>query len=110
MSINTSTKLKEPRLKSYTKEELGSCPGCGHGVPVFADKTVLRIHNLEFTNKSSKYNFRLTITDENGRSVNHSPVFYFESGLKFLTESNNLAKDFDNSFDIIHTMRFLQKN
>lgn len=25
------------RLKSYTKEELGSCPGCGHGVPLIAD-------------------------------------------------------------------------
>ena len=26
------------RLKSFTKEELGSCPGCGHGVPLFADE------------------------------------------------------------------------
>ena len=25
------------RLKSYTKEELGSCPGCGHGVPLIAN-------------------------------------------------------------------------
>jgi len=26
------------RLQSYTKEELGSCPGCGHGVPLIADQ------------------------------------------------------------------------
>jgi hypothetical protein len=35
------------RLGSFTKEELGSCPGCGHGVPLLADEcpycgTVLR--------------------------------------------------------------------
>lgn len=30
--------MLEQRLKSYTKEELGSCPGCGHGVPLFADE------------------------------------------------------------------------
>ncbi len=27
----------EERLQSYTKEELGRCPGCGHGVPLIAD-------------------------------------------------------------------------
>ena len=27
--------MLEQRLKSYTKEELGSCPNCGHGVPLF---------------------------------------------------------------------------
>ncbi len=26
------------RLGSFTKEELGSCPGCGHGVPLLADE------------------------------------------------------------------------
>ncbi|MCR5453555.1 MAG: zinc ribbon domain-containing protein [Bacteroidales bacterium] len=25
------------RMKSYTKEELRSCPGCGHGVPLISD-------------------------------------------------------------------------
>ena len=30
--------MLEQRLKSYTKEELGSCPNCGHGVPLFADE------------------------------------------------------------------------
>ena len=30
--------MLEQRLKNYTKEELGSCPNCGHGVPLFADE------------------------------------------------------------------------
>ena len=75
-----------------------------------ADKTVLRMERLNLTNNSSRRNFRLTITDENGRTVNHSPVFYFSGGYSFRIESNNLAQDNDNTFDIIHTMRFLKKN
>ena len=30
-------KMLTQRLKSYTKEELRSCPGCGHGVPLISD-------------------------------------------------------------------------
>ena len=32
------TNALNKRLQSYTKEELGSCPGCGHGVPLIADQ------------------------------------------------------------------------
>ena len=32
------TNALDKRLQSYTKEELGSCPGCGHGVPLIADQ------------------------------------------------------------------------
>ena len=32
------TNALNKRLQSYTKEELGSCPGCGHGVPLIADE------------------------------------------------------------------------
>lgn len=32
------TNALNKRLQSYTKEELGSCPGCGHGVPLVADE------------------------------------------------------------------------
>lgn len=39
--------MLEQRLRSYTKEELGSCPGCGHGVPLIADQCPYCGRNLE---------------------------------------------------------------
>ncbi len=37
----------EVRLQSYSKEELGRCPGCGHGVPLIADTCPFCGHALE---------------------------------------------------------------
>ena len=64
----------DERLKSYTKEELGDCPGCGHGVPVFADQCPYCGRTLEHQERGIISNRPLTISGNAAKIISQENI------------------------------------
>lgn len=64
----------DERLKSYTKEELGNCPGCGHGVPVFADQCPYCGRTLEHQERGIISNRPLTISGNAAKIISQENI------------------------------------
>ena len=61
--------MLDNRLKSYSKEELESCPGCGHGVPLLAENCPYCGHTLEKSSSQPDVPKQFKISDSAARVI-----------------------------------------